>query len=102
MTRFIPEYVESVVREIKLMSASSEEKLCVHTVYIGGGTPSLMEPSHIENILNVIRQEFNLINEAEVSMEANPGTVSRDKLLAFRKSGSTESVMACNPFNRMI
>jgi oxygen-independent coproporphyrinogen-3 oxidase len=87
LARFIPEYVESVIREIKLMSTASEEKLRVHTVYIGGGTPSLMEPSQIQNILNVIRQEFDLIDEAEISMEANPGTVSREKLLVFRKSG---------------
>ncbi len=69
------------------MSAASEEKLYVHTVYIGGGTPSLMEPRHIQNILNAIRREFDLIDEAEISMEANPGTVSREKLFAFRKSG---------------
>jgi oxygen-independent coproporphyrinogen-3 oxidase len=87
MTHFIPEYVESMIREIKLMGKASGEKLCVHTVYIGGGTPSLMESFHIRNILDTIRQEYELLDDAEISMEANPGTVSKEKLVAFRKAG---------------
>lgn len=87
MARFIPEYIESVIREMKLVSNASGGKPPVHTVYIGGGTPSLMAPYQVQNLLDTIRQEYDLKDDAEISMEANPGTVSREKVLAFRQAG---------------
>jgi len=59
----------------------------VDTLYFGGGTPSLLEPEDLEAILAVVTQEFRLLPSAEISLEANPESVSTDKLKAFRGLG---------------
>jgi len=59
----------------------------IHTIFFGGGTPSLLTPKQFESILNAIRASFSLTEEAEITMEANPGTVSYANLLELRKLG---------------
>ena len=59
----------------------------VRTVFFGGGTPSLLEPSQLETVLSCLRSGFSLAPDAEISLEANPGTVTREKLAAFRSLG---------------
>ena len=57
------------------------------TVYFGGGTPSLLSPSAIAEILNTINQKFGLAHDTEITLEANPGTVSQQSLSDFRSAG---------------
>jgi len=59
----------------------------VHSIFIGGGTPSLLSPTGIDNLLSAIRARVNLEPSAEITMEANPGSVETDKFAAFAKSG---------------
>lgn len=59
----------------------------VDTVFFGGGTPSLLEAEELSLIMETIRRSFSLTEEAEVSLECNPGTVSRKKLTAYRSLG---------------
>ena len=59
----------------------------VSSVYIGGGTPSLLSGAQMAQLMDVVRKCFDLQEGAEVSMEANPGTVDREKLLAYRAAG---------------
>lgn len=59
----------------------------IHTVFFGGGTPSLLTPKQFESILKAIRASFSLTEDAEITMEANPGTVSYANLLELRKLG---------------
>jgi oxygen-independent coproporphyrinogen-3 oxidase len=61
------------------------QRVC--SIYIGGGTPSLLEPAQIERIIGAARRAFYIDLEAEITMEANPGTVSRDSLRAYRAAG---------------
>ena len=83
----IPAYVDALCREIAWMGASSGEKLPVHTVFFGGGTPTLLSPDQAERILNACREHFSLMPDAEISMEANPGTVSLESLRRLRAAG---------------
>ena len=59
----------------------------VHSIFIGGGTPSLLSPTGMNDLLSAIRARVNLEPGAEITMEANPGSVEADKFTAFAKSG---------------
>ena len=59
----------------------------VHSIFIGGGTPSLLSPTGMDDLLSTIRARVNLEPGAEITMEANPGSVEADKFAAFAKSG---------------
>ena len=72
----IPAYVEALGREIRAVAGSSPERLGVHTVFFGGGTPSLLNAAQFETIFESIRASFDLTADAEISLEANPGTLS--------------------------
>ncbi|MDR2505698.1 MAG: radical SAM family heme chaperone HemW, partial [Oscillospiraceae bacterium] len=80
------EYRECVRDEIRLAS-NKYGKFDISTVYLGGGTPSVFPAEHIDAMLETLRETFNLAAEAEITIEANPGTVDYDRLLAYRKSG---------------
>ena len=59
----------------------------VHSIFIGGGTPSLLSPARMDRLLSAIRARVNLEPGAEITMEANPGSVETEKFAAFAKSG---------------
>ena len=59
----------------------------VHSVFLGGGTPSLFEPERIAGLLDAIRARLPLLAEAEVTMEANPGTFEAGRFRGFRDAG---------------
>ncbi len=69
------------------MAEASPEKIPVHTIFFGGGTPSLLSAAEIEVILATIHMNFNLLEGIEVTLEANPGTVSLDYLRTLRNLG---------------
>jgi oxygen-independent coproporphyrinogen III oxidase len=78
------QYRHAVLREIELFPATSEE---VNSIYIGGGTPSAVPSDHIAEILGECHRRFHIAEDCEVSMEANPGTISADKTAVYRKAG---------------
>lgn len=59
----------------------------VSTVFIGGGTPSLLDSRWIAELLERLRDSFSIEENAEISMEANPGTVTREKLMDYKRAG---------------
>ncbi len=59
----------------------------VHSIFIGGGTPSLFEPAAIDQLLGDIRARVNLEPDCEITLEANPGTFERDRFRDFRAAG---------------
>jgi oxygen-independent coproporphyrinogen III oxidase len=86
----LPAYVDALTREIEFIGsrAGEDEALWqVHTIFFGGGTPSLLTPEQFESILKSIRNNFTLTSDAEITIEANPGTVSYQNLLKLRKLG---------------
>lgn len=63
---------------------SEGEKIPVDTIFLGGGTPSVMDPADLTRVMETVRKVFDVLPEAEISMEMNPGTF-REELLAFVK-----------------
>lgn len=83
----IPMYVESLCKEIEFTGKNSPEKINVHTIFFGGGTPSLLSPKQFETILEAIHRSFTVFENAEITIEANPGTVSLSNLFELRSMG---------------
>ena len=78
-------YIYALLREMKAVSLL--EKRSVDTVFIGGGTPSVPECDVMEKLLQGIGESFCLEPDAEVTIEANPGTLTPEKLALYRKYG---------------
>lgn len=79
------EYAAALCAEIRQVAGT--EKRAVHTVFFGGGTPSLMSSRSLGMILETIHSSFALSPQAEITMEANPGTVNKAYLAAVRQAG---------------
>ena len=73
--QLIPAYVKALCHEVRFVAATAPERQTVHTIFFGGGTPSLLTTTQFNSILKVIHDCFDLTMDAEVSLEANPGTL---------------------------
>lgn len=71
----------------------------VHTIFIGGGTPSLFSPEEIDRLLGAIRARVRLEADCEITMEANPGTFEKDRFRAFASAGVTRLSIGVQSFN---
>lgn len=71
----------------------------VHSVFIGGGTPSLFSPAAIDQLLADVRARVRLDADAEITLEANPGTFEKDRFRAFRQAGVTRLSIGVQSFN---
>src|SRR5690349_18880299 len=80
------EYVQHLLRdlEIDLPLINGRE---VRTIFIGGGTPSLLSSSAMQMLMDGVRERLTLSPDAEVTMEANPGTVEADRFSAYQRAG---------------
>ena len=76
LEELIPAYVDALCREIELNALTAGEPLPVHTIFFGGGTPSLLPAGQVERILSTLGRAFDLQPGIEITLEANPGTVS--------------------------
>lgn len=88
----MPSYVDALIREIEFVgnypiTQSPNHPTPVHTVFFGGGTPSLLSPKQFEAILQAVGDHFRLTADAEITIEANPGTCSMTQLLDLRSIG---------------
>jgi len=79
------QYAAAMVAEIE--QVAGDVKRPSHTIFFGGGTPTLMPPTTLQPILHAVRSHFNLTSNAEVTMEANPGTVDLNYLRAVQELG---------------
>lgn len=77
----IEEYIDVLCGEI----ARRKDSRPVRTIYIGGGTPSLLSARQIEKIVNCLYENFNIYEDAEFTIEANPNSISEEKLLMWKK-----------------
>ena len=79
-------YADALIAQIKSFRSEAKNKL-VDTIYFGGGTPSLLAGEDIVRILKTIRSVFRVSDEAEITLEANPGTLDPEKLSAYHEAG---------------
>lgn len=71
----------------------------VHSVFIGGGTPSLFSPAGIDRLISAIRARLPLLPGCEITLEANPGTFERERFAAFRAAGVTRLSIGVQSFD---
>jgi oxygen-independent coproporphyrinogen-3 oxidase len=71
----------------------------VHSIFIGGGTPSLFSPAAIDCLLGELRARLRLDADCEITLEANPGTFEKDRFKAFRHAGVTRLSVGVQSFN---
>jgi oxygen-independent coproporphyrinogen-3 oxidase len=83
-------YLRSVSKEIELRgkgSAREGSALACDTIYFGGGTPSLLSPDHIRDLIKACRRWFDVPDHPEITLEMNPGTIDLTSLATFRSAG---------------
>jgi len=83
----IGDYTRALCREIERVQETTPAGARFHTLFFGGGTPSLLPLSDLDQILSAVRAGFTLTDDAEITLEANPGTVSLDYLRGLRALG---------------
>ena len=71
----------------------------VHSIFIGGGTPSLFSPAAIDRLLGELRARLRMDADCEITLEANPGTFEKDRFKAFRHAGVTRLSVGVQSFN---
>ena len=79
-------YIDSLINEIK-QAASDFEDFSIRSVFLGGGTPSLPDAVCISKIMEALGENYSFSGNPEISMEMNPGTVTREKLLTYKSAG---------------
>ena len=92
------EYVAALVRDLELALPQIWGRK-VYTIFIGGGTPSLFSAQAMQQILSAVRMLLPLDHGAEITLEANPGTVEADKFAGFRDAGVNRLSLGIQSFN---
>lgn len=81
----IENYVDCVIKEI--IDKAAEVKERIDTIYIGGGTPSIVSAYYIQKIISTIKENYKVLKNAEITIEINPGTVNEEKLKKYKEIG---------------
>jgi oxygen-independent coproporphyrinogen-3 oxidase len=97
-TERVEDFVAALMQEIALRRDLGG-RAAIETIFFGGGTPSLLTPRQLEAILSRLRSDFDVIPDAEVTLEANPGTVDGEKLRAFRNLGINRLSLGIQSFH---
>jgi oxygen-independent coproporphyrinogen-3 oxidase len=96
-------YVTALEREIRTASLpncpTASLPHCVDSIFFGGGTPSLLEPSEIARLLAACRETYDVTSDAEITLETNPETATHERLAAFREAGITRLSFGVQSFD---
>ena len=79
-------YLKALLTEIESFAQENSKNYIIKSIFIGGGTPSILPIGHIEQIMEVIFKNFNIDKSAEISIEVNPGVISNELINSFKKS----------------
>ena len=94
-------YVAALCREISGLGGVLSGNI-VDTIYIGGGTPTVLSANALSQIMQQVHTSFDLDKTAEISIEANPGTIDQEKLLALRAAGVNRISFGVQTFNESL
>ena len=87
-------YLDAMLRELAAVGPQAKEYEVI-SVYIGGGTPSLLPGDWMEELMEVVRDTYCLKKDAEISMEANPGTLTAINLAGYHRAGINRLSLGC-------
>jgi len=90
-------YMDSLCDELQII-AETDKPPPLTTLFVGGGTPTVLPSALLGKMLETCCRLFGLVNDAEVSVEANPGSVDRDYLLTLKQVGVTRVSFGCQSF----
>ncbi len=91
-------YVDALLRDLEIEAARGADR-DIETVFLGGGTPSLFSPDDIARLLDAVAAQFHLVADAEITMEANPGTVEFGSPRAYRAAGVNRLSLGAQSFD---
>lgn len=91
-------YLAALDREIRA-AGERASRPAVDTVFFGGGTPSLIPAGELVRVLDTIRETFELVDAAEITVEMNPGTLTAEKLAAYRAAGINRASVGVQSFD---
>jgi oxygen-independent coproporphyrinogen-3 oxidase len=95
----VQSFLSALKNEINYYSSAYSSDRNISSVFFGGGTPSLMKPDYISEILNTVYNNFNVDRSAEITLETNPGTVDKVKLKSFKDAGINRLSIGIQSFN---
>jgi oxygen-independent coproporphyrinogen-3 oxidase len=96
----IPDYLNAMAIEAKLRSAETFWRARrFSTIFFGGGTPSLLSPQQLAETLDVVYSSFNFGRQVEITLEANPGTISPKRLTEYRRAGINRLSLGIQSFD---
>ncbi|MCK6603413.1 MAG: radical SAM family heme chaperone HemW [Ignavibacteriaceae bacterium] len=96
----IQAYLKALKKEIDYYAEKYQNRNNYVSVFFGGGTPSLMEPKYLGEILDHLHKRFSIKQSAEITMETNPGTVNREKFREFRHAGINRVSVGIQSFDK--
>ena len=96
----IENYLHSIKKEIIKSADKYSAGRKIISIYFGGGTPSLMTPEYISEIIELVKSQFTLVQDCEVTLETNPGTVNKDKLSSFKSIGVNRLSVGIQSFDK--
>ena len=88
-----------MLREMELAATAYPVNQQLRSMYFGGGTPSLLDPAQISSLISRSQELFDHTSTIEITLEANPGTVSRDSLSGYYQAGVTRLSLGAQSFN---
>ncbi len=97
----ISDYIEKLIMEIDLYK-DKLKRYNVKTIFIGGGTPSIIDSRYISQILNHIRDNFCIDKEVEITIEANPGSINNLKVKEYKEAGINRFSLGLQSTNNKI
>jgi oxygen-independent coproporphyrinogen-3 oxidase len=92
-------YVDALCREVAATRRLNDAAAPLQTLFFGGGTPSLIPPALLERIISAVDRAFGLASDAEVSIEADPGTFTADQLRTYCTLGVTRVSVGVQAFD---
>jgi len=95
----VKKFLSGLEKEIELYAVKYGKNETFDTIYIGGGTPSILSYLQINRILNSLFKNFRISENAEITIEINPGTINKSKLTEFNKAGINRLSIGVQSFN---
>ena len=92
----IPDFLDCLLLEMEMAGGNDQ---IYDTLYIGGGTPSVLDTGQIDRIIETAHRHFKINDDAEITLEVNPGTISRDSLADYRRAGINRLNIGVQSFN---
>jgi oxygen-independent coproporphyrinogen III oxidase len=98
-SKYQKDFLLCLEKEINIYANQYNNKNNFDTIYIGGGTPSVLPSEQISHIINLLKKNFKITNDVEITVEINPGTVNKSKLQEIKNAGVNRLSIGVQSFN---